>query len=175
LSEVDLTTALGRLLTDRKLRQIFLHDQLQCARLISIRNTDKEAFIALDPVGLEVQAHTLLRKRLHEVSRLLTKTFELLGAQAEKLFFAYAQTFWPEHHTRHLEDAVFFCRYLIRQGRRELYRPEYNRLRFVLEERKLSIHFVRKIWIRRKLCPAVQILQRSQNGRRREVVLAFFQ
>ncbi|MBI3898015.1 MAG: hypothetical protein HY308_06930 [Gammaproteobacteria bacterium] len=170
MPEIDFTTALAKLLTDRDLRDLFRRDRDECTRQMSIRESDKPAFLALAPEHLDAQAETLVRKRLCEVRRFLPKTFRQLADRAESLFFAYAQTFWPQNHTRHREDAVTFGRYLVDHVRGTLYLPEYHRLQFTFENRRFSIHFSRHTEIRTGSCPAIQILWRSGGGKLNQVI-----
>jgi hypothetical protein len=54
--EIELTTALGRLLTNRSLRVDFARSPTETARALRIRPADLEALLALDPGELELQA-----------------------------------------------------------------------------------------------------------------------
>src|SRR5437868_139204 len=103
MSEISFTTALGRLLADRALRELFTRDRGECMRRLSIDANDAPIFMALDAAQLQAQADTLAQKRLHEVRRLLPMTFARLEDAAAGVFDAYAQDVWPEGHTRYVE------------------------------------------------------------------------
>jgi len=61
-SEIDLTTALGRLLTTPDLRRQHARSAVDVARTLPLRASDMEAFAALDPAALEAQAELLQRR-----------------------------------------------------------------------------------------------------------------
>ncbi len=65
-SPVDLTTALGRLLTTPQLRRSFAQAPLELARSMPLRESDIPALLALDPRALEAQA-ALLQERMRQM------------------------------------------------------------------------------------------------------------
>ena len=60
---IDLTTALGRLLVNPSLRRAFAASPHDVARRLALRDTDIEAFAALDAKALEDQARMLEEKK----------------------------------------------------------------------------------------------------------------
>lgn len=171
--ECDFTTALGRLLTEPKLRAEFARNPVGTARALAVREQDIASLVALDGNGLETQAQTLLQKRLHEVRRLLPITFEQLGPDAPALFLSYAVGHWPEGHARHRLDAVQFCEFLLRRNVREVYLPEIHRARFGLTKQKCSVRFVRRYRVNGRPKCVVQVLYRQRLGTVRQFVLYF--
>lgn len=168
---LDLLTAQGRLLTDSKLRARFGRDPRSAAREIELREADLPSFLALDRGGLEAQARTLIAKRLHEVSQLLPETIQRLEADAQRSFFAYAETYWPRGHKRHLDDALNFARHLLARNPRSCSRAEFNRLRFTAENRRLLIGFVPDFRIHDRRRPALQFLYRRRGFPPRELAV----
>jgi len=75
-SEIDLTTALGRLLTNPPLRKEFEKSPYETARQLSLRQADREAFVALSPQALEMQAKTLQDRKLAQRQGLSAKGYE---------------------------------------------------------------------------------------------------
>ena len=171
MSDRDLTTAVGRLLTDPVLRREFENSPVEVARKVAIRDVDREAFLSLDPREVQAQAQTLLEKRLHEVARLLPVTFKQLDPRARTYFLDYANSRWPKGHARHLDDAVGFCHYLGEIGVMEVSRSEFNRVKFILERGRFSIHFVKDFPVNDRRRPALQILFRRHRRHMRQGVL----
>lgn len=161
---MDFTTALTRLLSDGVLRRAYQQDPEGVARTLSVDECALAPFVALDPGALEIQARLLVNKRFFEVRRMIPQTCALLGAEARTFFWAYAETQWPEGHTRHIQDAVAFCRYLLRLARVKVNRSELNRLRFVLEGRRIRIHLLLDLTIQGWQKSALQILYRNRQG-----------
>ena len=168
---MDFTTSLTRLLSDRVLRDVYIRDPEEAARILLIDKCALAPFLELDPSGLENQAQLLLNKRFFEVRRMIPATCTVMGAAARSSFLAYAETYWPEGYGRHVQDAVAFCRYLLRRKSVEVNRPELNRLRFVLEARRIRIHLVLSLTIHGRPKRAIQILYRSRHAYPRQLVL----
>ena len=144
MNNIDLTTALARLLSSESLRRVFAGSPHEAARRIDLRNADLEAFLAIDRFDLDLQASGLISKRRHEVSRLLARTVTQLGDEFGRLFWNYATHYWPTGHQRHLTDAVEFCRYLDAHDIRAVDRSEFNRLDFAVSKERFSIRLVRE-------------------------------
>lgn len=167
---IELTTALGRLLRDAALRQLFRQDPTGTARVFGVREDLLSALTSLDPDELDLQADTLLRKRLHEVQRLLPNTFARLGAAAHELFLRYAGNHWPEGHLRHVEDAAAFEQYLLQYGRDYVCLSELNRVAFLASRRRIAVHWAPDVWLSGRRRHAIQILYRLR-GCPRQLVL----
>jgi len=63
-SAIDLTTALGRLLTNPALRREHARSAAEVARRLPLRAADLDAFVKLDPAALEAQAELLRWRQL---------------------------------------------------------------------------------------------------------------
>lgn len=158
---------LARLLSDRQLRSRFRDNASDVARELADDQAGRAFLLSLDHRLLEAQAETLITKRLHEVSQLLPLTWKRLADSAPSVFAAYAdESVWPEGHNRHLFDAEAFACWLSGRQARDLVIAESNRLRFRLNDRRLSVHVFSE-----GLIPRVQILFRKQNGEVRESAL----
>lgn len=169
MPERDLLSALGRLLSDSALRRQFQRDPLEAARKLALRPADLAAFVALEAGGLERQAQCLLNKRFHEIGKLMPETMARLGPSARTLFSAYAPGHWPAGHTRHVEDAIEFGRFLLRENE-PMCRAEWNRLHFTLSPARFCAHFVRGIRAGGRMRTGLQCLYRT-NGTPRECVI----
>jgi hypothetical protein len=151
----ELTTVLGRLLSDPALRAEFRRDPEATARTLDVD------LAGIDPEELEHQARTLVDKRFHEVAALLPRTMEALGPDGARLFREHAEGFWPGGHRRHAEDADAFGRRL--EARRlPRSRWELNRLRFALGGGRWSLGFVSDAWIGGRPRSALQLLFRRR-------------
>ena len=159
---------LARLLSDVQLRRRFVDDPGAVALEMTDDPSLVEFLVSLDPAQLEAQAETLVLKRQHEVSALMPKTWQSLGATVVSLFRAYAaDSVWPDGHTRHLQDAEAFGRWLATQTDRQPVMAEWNRVRFALSRRRAEVRFVHSGGAR---C-GIQIMFRHSNGRLRDFVL----
>lgn len=163
MAQRELTSALGRLLSDRRLRALHRHDAPAAARELDLRAADCAAFAALDPAQLDEQADALLQKRFYEVAQLLPQTIARLNATAYARFLDYAGQAWPEGHRRHWLDALGFGAHLRKARAPELCRAELHRVAFIAEERRFSIAFVRE----NSALPKLQILYRRNGEPRR--------
>jgi len=168
---IDLTTALARLLSDSGLRRDFTRDANEVARRLDVDENDLEGFLGLDRDGLEIQAAALIGKRYHEAAAMLPETIARQGEAARDRFFEFAETSWPRGHRRHLEDAVAFCRFLMERDGPEPSRAEWNRLQFLLRNRRLALHVVWRHPYRLRHRPTLQLLTRRRDGRPRQTVM----
>lgn len=162
---LELAEALGRLLADPALRREFRRDPAGTAARLDA------TLSGIDPAALEKQAESLVAKRLHEVAKLMPRTFERLGPAASGLFRGFAGTRWPRGHRRHLEDAVAFGRSL--RGHPALCRSEWNRLRFALEGGRCSIRLVPDARAGGRDRAALQVLWRDDRGGVRSAAVWF--
>ena len=168
---MHLTKALARLLSDRGLRESFHRDRAEVARRLGVSNGHLSTFLSIDEAGLAVQAETILKKRFHEVAKLLPHTVGQLGWKAKTHFWTYAESYWPSEYRRHLDDAVHFCRFLLDFPASYVYRSELNRLRFALEGRRLAVHAVSDLIVAGKPRRAIQVLYRGSERQPRQLAI----
>ncbi len=161
---IDLTTALGRLLTDPALRSEFFQNRAATLETLGLDPAAAGVLQQIDETTFERQAQGLIDKRFHEVMKMLPMTLRLLGEDASRTFQEYAGAFWPDGHRRHLIDAVEFCRYLRDQKRGPVCRPEQNTVEFRLSQRRFRIHLVTDYYVHDKRRLAIQVLTRSNDG-----------
>lgn len=128
MTQVDLTTAISRLLSDRSLRENFARSPRLAAETIGVAPSDLGSFVQIDCDGLCRQAQAMIDKRRYEVAKLLPETFAGIGSEGEELFNFYAQTFWPTGHRRHAIDARQFLQFLLSNGIAGARKPEWRRL-----------------------------------------------
>jgi hypothetical protein len=112
LKNIDLVTAIGRLLHNRQLRIEFEHAPEAVAIRLGLTDADSETFVRLDIGGIARQAEGLLSKRWHEVADLIPETTKELGREGRDLFRFYASNSWPAGHRRHYVDAFNFLKFL---------------------------------------------------------------
>jgi hypothetical protein len=161
---IDLTTALGRLLTDAALRSEFFQNRTATLERFDLDQAAAGVLQQIDESTFERQAQALIYKRFHEVMKMLPMTIRLLGEDAARRFREYAGQFWPDGHRRHLIDAVEFCRYLRDQKRGTVCRSEQNMVEFRLSKRRFEIHLVTDYYVHDKRRLAIQVLTRSKEG-----------
>lgn len=107
----DVVSALAHLLSDQVLRERFIAEPRHVAMKLGLQGRDLEVVCKLDALDLERQATTLLKKRWHEVSKLIPRTIAGLE-DGYSVFKYYAREHWPEGHRKHVEDAAGFLRFL---------------------------------------------------------------
>lgn len=165
---IDFTTALGRLLSDGRLRALYLRDRAAAVRTLDLQTEDIPAFRALDAEALEAQACSLLDKRFHELGKFLPLTLARLKNEARKVFYKYANEYWPSGHRRHLDEAIVFGEFLQKQRPQYLDQAEFNRLCFCRTGRQRVIHVIRPGFL-----PAIQVLYRDRRNSPREILFVF--
>jgi hypothetical protein len=166
---VELTTALGRLLRDAALRQQFRQNPTGIASALGVPDDSLCALTSLNLHELDLQAEMLLKKRFHEVQRLLPDTFNGLGATAYEQFVQYAGDHWPQGHQRHIEDAAGFGQYLLEHARAYVCRSELNRVAFLAGRRRITVHWVPDGLLSGRRRHAIQILYRLRGWPRQLV------
>ena len=167
---IDLTTALGRLLTNAALRSDFFRNRTATLERLDLDQAAAGVLEQIDETTFEQQAQGLIDKRFHEVTNMLPMTLRLLGEDASRTFQEYAGAFWPEGHRRHLIDAHEFCSYLCEQDRGSVCRPEQNMVEFRLSPRRFRIHLVTDYYVHEKRRLAIQLLIRSKDGTHRQSI-----
>ena len=167
----DLTTALGRLLSDAGMRESFRSNPGEVADRFELSAADREALGAIDPEGLDAQADVLMRKRLHEARRYLPRTMEGLGDAAGGWFRRYAAGNWPVGHRRHVDDALGFAGFLADRRIPGRCRDEINRLRFLSRGGRFAVHVVPDLPIDGRPRSALQILYRDRGSQPRQLAL----
>jgi hypothetical protein len=113
-SPIDFVTAMGRLLSDLKLRNQHRHSPETLAKDLNVADEHVAAFVSLDIDQIDQQASALLNKRWGEITSLLPKTITELGTEGRELFLFYASRHWPQGHNRHATDAYRFLNFLAR-------------------------------------------------------------
>lgn len=159
---------LGRLLSDRDLRESFCRNAGAALEPFALQLADKAVLVALKPEHLRRQAQLLVEKRRSEVRRFLPVLFARLGTEAETLFAEHATTCWPEGHRRHLLDAAHFLRFVRRRHPFVLDGVESARVTFLADSKRvMSLSFFARCSGGVDGGPGVQLLVRSR-GRIRQ-------
>ncbi len=173
MAEIDLITALGRMLGNGIWRDRFAEDPHALAEQFRLRESDREAFTKLRVEDLEFQARILLRKRYALLRHFFPHTCKLIGSTAAHEFESYARTPESGVQPKPSKEALSFCEHVRSASPERVCGMELNRLRFEHGTRKIAWHFV---WIpnpspaRR---PGMQILVRQRQGTSREWLLYF--
>ena len=169
--QFDLTRAMGRLLTDRSLRDAFRSDAQSVADSFRLSEVERAALISLDPDQLDEQAAGLIAKRQTEVALLIPSTWQRLGSAAAALFVEFAESFWPSGFQRHAIDAVEFGRFLIGRKPNDLDRAEWNETRFALQRFPVLIAWVADVKSQKKQHRrAIQVLIRWRRKTRQWLI-----
>ena len=171
---MELTNALGLLLSDRSLRETFRRDPQEAARRLDLDPQDGEALRSLDPAGLDAQAQTLLNKRCWEVSRLIPRTFKTLGKDARRRFLDFAESYWPVGHKKHVDDALGFCRRLMEEDSTAACRAETNWIRFLLDGGRFAVRYTPDLHIRDRRYRALQFFWRGRDRFPRRCAMLLF-
>ena len=168
MAEIDLITALGRLLRDGNLRDAFAASPQAVAGRINLGRHDWPAFLQLVPEDLEFQARILLRKRLELVRQLLPETVRRLGENFRPHFLEYARVNWPDEPRAALHDAFQFCGRI--KPPQLVSKSEWNRLRFALSEKHLAVHCLLRETLRGKTRLRLQVFFRGRSKQWREFI-----
>lgn len=165
LKETEFSEALGRLLTDGQLRDVFAVDPQGAISSLCDDLRIQAELLALKVEELEFQAEVLLRKRFDSVKKILPWLICRLETQAWPLFKEYARNRWLQS----AEDALGFAEYTRNQKPDKIGSNEMNRLQFALETGSiLKFHWVTV----RHSCPALQVLVRFGKKGWRELVFS---
>jgi hypothetical protein len=170
LSEIDFTTALGRLLQDGSLRDAFATDPTRTLQQMDVRAADRAALQGLAPADLEFQARVLLRKRFDLTRALIPLTCARMGDRAWDSFAGFARAQPPEKTEPARRDALRFCEFHISQPN-IVFGSELNRLRFVLNGARFALHWVPDQPINGRPRSGLQILWRRTDRKTRETFL----
>ncbi len=174
MSTPDFTSALAPLLSDQRLRDLFVRNADEATRQLGLVGADAAAFRVLPARQVNVQAQALITKRFREVQKLLPRTIARMGTAARTRFAEYASAYWPHGHRRHLEDAYQFGRYLLDKANDSLCRREWNRHSFLFTGARLQVHYWREPMNDPCRRVAAQVLwRRRRDDRARDAYLAF--
>ena len=168
---MHLSEAVARLLSEPSLRESFRTDRSAVARHFDLSPEHEKTFLSIDESQLAVQAEALIKKRFHEIAKLLPHSVAALGVRAEDLFEEYANDYWPRGHRRHLDDAVHFGAYLLGRVGSGVNRAELNRLRFALDHQRFAIHAVSDLMVGGKPRRAIQFFYRTKGKGPRFITL----
>lgn len=150
----------GRLLTDKALRQAFRDNASETMRGLGLEPNDAAILAALEPDQLEAQAQTLIAKRWSEVRRMLPRTFAAVGLAAD-LFAEYAASHWPTGHQRHRLDAAAFVGFLRQRGVWGVSTIEERRIQFANSNSRgfrIKVGFVPRQELGSRLVPGLHLL-----------------
>ncbi|HEX8565929.1 MAG TPA: hypothetical protein VF648_09690 [Pyrinomonadaceae bacterium] len=115
MSLAEVQNLLARLYTDKVLRQKFLSAPEKTGREFNLTEKEIADLAAVLPAEFDFFSESLLFKRLREVEKLLPRTKEILSADFEKYFREFSNSFLPTSIKKHLEDAVQFADFLLKQ------------------------------------------------------------
>lgn len=157
------TNMIGRLLTDATLRRRLRKNPEEAAEALALTPDQVGPLATLDWDALEVQAGTLIRKRCHEVSKLMPRTMGRLGDDAFAWFHEHADSYWPRGHRRHMMDATAFGQFLLTRHA-AVCRSELNRTAFAAYGKLFRIHWVSDAIVNGRYRRAIQLLYRRRRG-----------
>jgi len=158
-TEPDFTTALARLLSNSTLRKRFFLNPDAIITEFSLSKNDRDNLLSLSFNEIEIQATTLLNKRLHEVQKMIPATFAYDKLLLTGEFFNYAQNYWPTGYNKHSLDAVHFCQYL-KLKKLPFSAAEVNRLKFSSKQHHFAVYFHKKLPVCGHYHLALQIMYR---------------
>jgi hypothetical protein len=173
MPEIDFITALGRLLRDGSLRDAYAAQPSQTVDTLGVTQTQRAALLGLKAEDLEFQAQVLLRKRFQTVSALIPLTCSSFGESGWARFMEYARDHWPVGNPMEVLDARDFVQHLREKHGATIDLSETNRIHFALGTRRISLHFLKRIWLRNRERRAVQVFLRLASGRWNEYLFYF--
>ena len=116
---------LAQLYTDATLRERFLRERQAVAEAFDLSAEEVHQVSQLSARQLTFFAHSLQRKRLNGVGKLLPLTKRALGARFADLFAQHAVTCVPRGARRSRADAVRFAAYVEEIARRDGLEPPW--------------------------------------------------
>ncbi|HEX8399336.1 MAG TPA: hypothetical protein VF644_18010 [Pyrinomonadaceae bacterium] len=146
MSLAKIQALLARLYTDAKLRERFLLEPEKVCAENDLIGSEIEQIAQILPEELNFFAESLFYKRLREVEKLLPRTKEILSEDFEKYFREFSNGFLPAAIKKHLEDAVQFADFLLKQELKSAWLKDLIRY----EQANLSFNgFGKKFLLRR--------------------------
>jgi hypothetical protein len=173
MSAISSITALGRLLRDGSLRDLYGVQPEETIRKLNVIESEIAPLLNLDTEDLEAQAEVLLRKRYASVRRWIPQTCEDLGNVAWPFFLEYGRCSWLSTGDSALEDADRFCAHLLTEHGCAVALCEKNRIAFCLGKKTFAIHLVTRLFVRNKRRAGIQVLLRRRGSSVSEYVLYF--
>jgi hypothetical protein len=116
LPEACFNDALALLLKSASNRDSFRKSRHEWMQKIGVREKDRPAILGMDPSALELQAGTLVRKRLEALRQLLPQTFCRSKIVGLEKFSGFAETSWPAPQESKWVDAYRFVFWLKKSG-----------------------------------------------------------
>ncbi len=116
---------LAQLYTDSGLRTRFFADPHGVGMAVGLAADLAAQLAELSSDEVTFFAHSLQRKRLNEVRKLLPLTDRALGMRFVKLFLQYAESHIPKGIKKHGEDALAFAAYVERVARAQRVGPAW--------------------------------------------------
>ena len=154
------THVLAKLLSSSSQRNAFSKDKKVYLQSFNLAEQDSQILANIDVRQLNKQADALIGKRWFEVRGLLPDTCGRLGLHGRKLFFQYADTYWPQGDLKHLEDAYRFCRFLKQFNPAFVCDLEMNKMNFLRGDKRLWFYWVKGLTIRNRQKSVVQLIIR---------------
>lgn len=116
MSLLEQQNLLARLYLDESLRRAFLSDPTAVAEQFGLSDEETAEIALVVPEEMNTFAGSLLRKRIHEVEKMLPLTRAALQDSFESHFIKYADATPSSQEMTRIEDVLEFCRYLERAG-----------------------------------------------------------
>lgn len=138
MQPIDLTQAIALLLGDGSLRDAFANEPLRVVTELKICESDREAFLALRPAELEIQADILLRKRLARIRHMLPASCSTM----QNLWSEFRRFARSTPSRNPIWDAHAFCDFLSLDNPSITKTREWNRLNFARSKKRLAIYAI---------------------------------
>jgi hypothetical protein len=133
---------MARLYLDAHLRRAFLSDPAEVAGPFGLSDEEIAEIALVVPEEIGSFAGSLLKKRMHEVEKMLPLTRSALRESFGSLFIKYVEAAPGSSEMDRREDALEFCRYLEREASgavRDAARFELARVEFYSGKRNFLI------------------------------------
>lgn len=169
LAEIQKLTS--RLYTDSDLRREFLSEPEKIGRRFDLTANEIAELAAVLPAELNFFAESLFNKRLREVEKLLPRAKQILATEFENHFRSFSKSFLPASIKKHLEDAVQFADFLIKQNIEPVWLKDSIRY----EQANLIFHgYGKKFLLRRFKFNIKEISRQNSQPRGKPIVAVWF-
>lgn len=147
MSLIEQQNFLARLYTDEQFRRAFLSEPQKLGKENLLTENEIAEIFEVLPEEIAFFAESLFRKRLREVEKLMLLTREITGADFERFFREFSQTYNPQSVKKHLEDAIAFCNYLrknafVSETPKNAAKYEQTKLKFYGCEKRFAVCFL---------------------------------
>jgi len=121
MSAIEIQGFLNKLYLEEDFRNDFFKDRQLFFKSRSIHSPETIAFMKdINQGQVEFFSQGLYKKRKYAVDQLLPRTVKILGENHKTLFRKFSKTFFPDGIHKHHSDAIHYCDFINRQGKKSI-------------------------------------------------------